>query len=51
MKGMGTIKRIGYAVGRAIGGVLKLANLITGVPAGESTQQRRDEGDRDQRRR
>ncbi|NIH82884.1 hypothetical protein [Amycolatopsis viridis] len=42
---MGLIKRIGYAVGRAVGTVLKLANLVTGIPAGQSTQ------DRDQRRR
>ncbi|AIJ20532.1 hypothetical protein [Amycolatopsis methanolica] len=38
---MGLIKRIGYVVGRAVGEVLKLANLVTGIPAGGSTQNRR----------
>ncbi|NIH85887.1 hypothetical protein [Amycolatopsis granulosa] len=42
---MGLIKRVGYTVGRAVGTVLKLANLITGIAAGESTH------DRGQRRR
>ncbi|UQS22189.1 MULTISPECIES: hypothetical protein [Amycolatopsis] len=40
---MGLITRIAYSVGRVVGGVLKLANAITGIPAGESTQNRRNE--------
>ncbi|GHE98071.1 hypothetical protein GCM10017786_33690 [Amycolatopsis deserti] len=51
---MGLITRIAYSVGRVVGGVLKLANLVTGIPAGESTQNRRSDdrrGERGQQRR
>ncbi|OZM70945.1 hypothetical protein CFN78_22600 [Amycolatopsis antarctica] len=40
--GMRILRATGRALHRAARGVLGLANLITGVPAGESTRAKRD---------
>ncbi|MDQ0377735.1 hypothetical protein [Amycolatopsis thermophila] len=47
---MDLIRRMGYAVGRVVGGTLRLVNAITGIPAGGWTQSRHGNA-RDQRRR